>query len=41
MIDNEVGLTTTSTGTSDPERVEARKVNEGELAVAALLCSAQ
>ena len=41
MIDEEVGLKTTSTGTSDAARVVARKVSEGEVAVAALLCSAQ
>ena len=37
----EVGLKTTSTGTSDAVRVVARKVSDGEFAVAALLCSAQ
>jgi len=37
----EVGLKTTSTGTSDAARVEARRVSAGELAVAALLCSGQ
>ena len=37
----EVALTTTSTGTFDAVRVEARRVSEGEFAVAALLCSAQ
>jgi hypothetical protein len=34
-------LKTTSTGTCDAARVEARRVSGGELAVAAVLCKAQ
>ena len=41
VTDDELGLKTTSTGTSDAARVAARSVSAGEVAVAALLCSAQ
>ena len=41
MIVEEVGLKTTSTGTSDAARVVDRRVSDGEVAVAAVLCSAQ
>ncbi len=38
---DEVGLKTTSTGTSEAARVVARRVSAGEVAVAALLCTGQ